>query len=1098
MEKRVKTALQCIIAGLMALLLCSQFSLVNAATTYEYKEKDKTAEQKKYLARLAKDKKKVELAVASTKVLIDKSQNKPYLPELYLRLAELYIEKSRIVYFLRKGEQKEKLSELEQFESNMLKNQAIEIYQRILTHFPAFQNKDKVHFFMAHEYRELGKIDDMVQQYRTIIKEHGQSSYVPESFLLLGDYFFGEGDIDQAKQHYESVLPYTDSQAVAIARYKLAWCHINNADYPSAIALFEKAVSSKLPGKNLDVDTYRRVDIKLESLIDMAYCYPESYKKSSPEEALAYFQKYSWSRQGFTIALEKLAYRYFIKKKWKMAAALYRKLADLRQDSDKLLEYNRNIFESIQALGNFDDADKDVALIIKALKKQKYSVHVDDAEKQKNIKDFELYARDIVTHLHEKARTVKSFGDFKRAADTYQLYLAFFEESPVYDQMRANYAEALFAAKQYGDAGKQYEKLAQETVVGLKDRQETLYSAVTSYFHALKNKKDLNYYHTTYAREGLKTTGRLYAEEFPFSDHTKDVLFNVAWVSHDAGKYEQAINEFTSFVNRYPDTKESEAAVHLILDAYHIREDFEGMARFGQHIISHPQIHDSKLKADVSQIVANAESRLVSSLTVAAVDDWEKGKTGLMQVAEKSKSSAMGEQALNALIVSAQDKGDLEAMFMAGANLIRQFPDSAHLEETLALLINSALKIGQYRMLADFMEQFTDTMPKHANTAEFLNQAGNIRQRLGQHTQANHDFNRYLTMSTKKNSDRDSVIFGMAVNARQRKSYQDAIAILQTNYNSLSTTGRIRADALMANLLFQQKEYKGAYHYHKKAIKAYKPALGKKDPQMNDAIAEMVYGDVMRASKKYMALSLTGKIDNTIVAEKTKLLAKLEKDFGRVMEYKSSEWALKACFEMAVLNKEFARFLREAPLPDLSSAEKQQYTSLIDKKAAAYISKAEKYLQTGIELAHKWEVCRPDLADYYHPQQRLSGSGSGFLNFAGKGTRIMEIAADGLKDEGFGNIYSGLLQKPDDIKLLLELSEHYILKGDYAQAALVTGSALQKVQGKKNSLTANLHNTMGVIHLYLGEDQQARERFKNALKIESGHTAARINNPSIH
>ncbi len=1078
----------------MAILAGSQISFASPATDYEYEVKDRAAEQKKYLERLAQDKKKVELAIRSTKVLIDKSRNKPYLPEIYLRLAELYIEKSRIVYYLRKGEQNEKLTALEQFESNLLKNQAIEIYQRILSHFPDFQDLDKVRFFMAHEYRELGKMEEMVTQYRAIIKEHGQSSYVPEAYLLLGDYYFNQHDVEKAKRHYEAVQPYPGSQAVAIARYKLAWCHINNADFKKAITLFEEAVISNEPGKNLDIDTYRRVDVKLESLIDMAFCYPEQYKKSSPEDALAYFKKYSWSRQTFTIVIEKLAFRYFIKKRWKMAATLYRKLAELRQDPEKLLEYSRNIFECVRALGTFEDADRDVALIVKALGKQKYSVHIDEDKKQKNIKDFEVYARDIVTHLHEKARTAKSSKDFNRAADAYALYLGFFHDSPVVGQMRANYAEALFSAKHYFEAGKQYEQLVPEITVDRKKRKDTLYSALTSYYHALKNKTDLNHYQTAYARDGMRTTGHQYAEDFPSSIHTKDVLFNVAWVSFDAGKHDQAITEFTEFVDRYPGTKEAEAAIHLVLDAFHMMEDFEGMTTFGKHIIANQKITDAKFKLEVAQIVANAEKRIVSALTLAAVDDWDTGKAGLMQMAKESKSTAMGEQALNALVVSSMEKKDLETLFAAGENLINQFPNSERVEDTMGLLIESSLKIGQYRLLATYMEQFAAKMPNHANTMAFLRQAGHIRQRLGQYEKANADFRRYLSMSPQNKSEREDVVFAMAHNLEKNNRSQTAAEILQEHYSTLSGTGKIKADAKIATLSFQQKKHKDAYQYFNRARKAFKPSFGEKDPLLSDAIAKMAFDDVFMAAQKYMDLKLSDTIDNRLVTEKAKLLAELEQDYQEVMKYKAPEWALKSCFELAKINNEFARFLKEAPLPQLSVEEQKEYVDLIDKKAAGYLQKAEKYLQTSIKLAHKWELCRPDLAGYYHSHLSLSGKADTFSVFAGTAGRSgREISSGSFKDIRFKDLYGRLLEQPEDAPTVLGLSEAYMQKGDFSQAALAARSGLGKTTDDKDPVKAKLNNILGVIHLYLGEDQLAKERFKKALAIDQRCIAAQVN-----
>jgi hypothetical protein len=82
-----------------------------------YKTTDKEEEQKQFVIKLNQDNRKIDLAIDNTKLLIDRSRSKPYVPELYMRMAELYIEKSKIVYFIQKekiGNQKE--SSLSKFE----------------------------------------------------------------------------------------------------------------------------------------------------------------------------------------------------------------------------------------------------------------------------------------------------------------------------------------------------------------------------------------------------------------------------------------------------------------------------------------------------------------------------------------------------------------------------------------------------------------------------------------------------------------------------------------------------------------------------------------------------------------------------------------------------------------------------------------------------------------------------------------------------------------------------------------------------------------------------------------------------------------------
>jgi len=1085
----IKTWIGCFFLG--ALLLVSFARTTALADQYGYEIKDSEEQKARYMARLVEDKKKVDLAIGNTKTLIDKARNKPYLPELYLRLAELYVEESRLAYYLRKSVRDGESSPFDQLESNTLKNQALEIYQRILDNYPDFEARDKIHFFMAHEYRELGQIDDMVMQYRAIIKKYKKSKYVPESYLLLGDYFINLQDLDTAKKHYEAVLDFPESPAISIARYKLAWCNINKADFKAAIKLFEKAVSIDDQEREVDIDTYKRVDIKLEALMDMAYCYTECYKKESPEEALAYFRKYAWSRHVYTAVLEKLAYRFFIKRRWHHAAEVYRQLSGLQHDPEKLLEYSRNIFECVQSLGTFENADQDMALIIKALKKEKYSIHINREQKQKDLTDFELYTRNIVTHLHNQARKKKSIDDFRCSADAYGIYLEFFKDSPVRAEMAANYAEALFSSRQYLEAGKQYEKLSKDLTSKDIDSQKCLYSAVISYYTALKGKEDLNYYEVAYSRDGLKTTGRLFAKTYPDSEKVADVEFNVAWITYDEGDYEEAIREFTSFVGSYPNGTPAYAAVNLILDAYNLKEDYEGLIEFGKGILGNAAIKDKKLRKEVATIVKATESKVISSLTVAALDDWEKGKSDLLEFASRSKSTGMGEQALNAVIVSSKEKGDIKTLLTTGSDLIREYPKSPKVETTLGMMIDTSIKVSQFRFVADYLEAFASRLPKHVNVRDFLLQAGHIRRGLGQFDRSNRDYEKLLALDPKDNGKLEEIVFAMSNNTQETGDTDKAIDILEDCRGKLSRSGKVRADAMLSDLYRSKGKKRTSGKYRKRAKKAYKPSLAQKAPMLNFEMAKMVYNSMHDLNNRYMGIVLKDKIDNKVVAQKAKMLARLEKGYQSVIQYKSTDWVLKACYQSYLVNNEFARFLRQSPLPDeLTPEQKQQYTAILNQKAQAYIDKAEQYYQTVVQQAHKWQVCDPRLASLIRPETDQSGrSASGFSHTGARS----EITDQCLMDDSLRGLHQSLLKKAEDVNTLIMLAEAYMDRGDYCQATLIAQKALDVKKSPADSLKARIYNCIGVSRLYLGMDSQAKDAFKEALSLDENNIGARIN-----
>src|SRR5690242_7940061 len=133
-------------------------------------------EREELIAKLKRDIFKVDRAIGETERLISKSRNAPYLPDLQFRLAELYVEKSRYVYYLQAESRPEGVKgALVSPETRLLKQRAMQIYTRLLVEFPDFHDADKVTFYLAHEERELGQFDDMLGTLGKLIEKYPDS-----------------------------------------------------------------------------------------------------------------------------------------------------------------------------------------------------------------------------------------------------------------------------------------------------------------------------------------------------------------------------------------------------------------------------------------------------------------------------------------------------------------------------------------------------------------------------------------------------------------------------------------------------------------------------------------------------------------------------------------------------------------------------------------------------------------------------------------------------------------------------------------------------------------------------------------------------------
>ena len=121
--------------------------------------------------------------------------------ELWLRLAELYVEKSRLIEYriqtahdeaLRKfqsGESKQR-PKLDLGASQDYNKRAIQLYEWFLRDFPKDQKVDQALFFLGYNYFELTNEAKGKSYYEQLTQQFPDSPYVDESNFALGEFYF--------------------------------------------------------------------------------------------------------------------------------------------------------------------------------------------------------------------------------------------------------------------------------------------------------------------------------------------------------------------------------------------------------------------------------------------------------------------------------------------------------------------------------------------------------------------------------------------------------------------------------------------------------------------------------------------------------------------------------------------------------------------------------------------------------------------------------------------------------------------------------------------------------------------------------------------
>ncbi|MBE0616318.1 MAG: hypothetical protein IH608_00135, partial [Proteobacteria bacterium] len=702
--------------------------------------------------------------------------------------------------------------------------------------------------------------------------------------------------------------------------------------------------------------------------------------------------------------------------------------------------------------------------------------------RQKNLKQYELYARDLVTHLHQKALKAQSAEDFRLAAAGYRTYLDFFKQTEVRDEIRVNYAETLFSARRFVEAGKQFEAIARDLPQSEREREENLYSAVLAYYSALQEKGGLSAYDKVWARSGLREAGRAYTREYPTAKNVPKVLFHVAWVAYDEGNFPVAVDEFSRYADAYPGTAEAVAAIHLILDAYNLTEDYEALVQYGHRALDRPDLAGAD-RTEIAEIVQAAESKVLYPLALAVAENWDAGKQGLMEFAQAHQDSAMGEQALQAVLASAAELGDLATLFPTASQLLEKYPDTEHLEQTLNLLVDTSLQTSQFRRLAFYLEEFAYRLPKHPTRAEVLWRAAQIRDRLGEAKAASNDYNLLLQAGLPKTAPLDDVVLA-ATRATLRAGDQGFALKLALDYRDrLKGASRIKNDVIIALLYREQGDLERSGEYQEKARDGFQRNLDLEDQELADAVAEMEFLALGADFERYAAMQLGRGIDNDVVQRKGDLYGALLKAYHKLMQSRSPRWALAACFRAYELNEEFSRFLREAPLPELPEDQRAQYIALVAEKARGYADRGAEYRAKCAELARKWEICDAELARFFlrdrssPPEIRPAGT---------------PVDADWLQRGALAALHTQALKDPKDVSAQAALATEYVRLGDHRQAVLIAEAALGSEDAPPD-LKASLFNTLGVARCYAGEDPLAKDAFQAALRHDPEHLAAKVN-----
>ena len=1030
---------------------------------------DGAEEKAEFVESLRRDIVKIEHSIEVTKDLIKKSKTAKFLPDIIFRLAELYVEKSRLVYYL---EVENKGTEAaSSAEAKLLKNEAITIYNDVLKGFPDYRYADKVLFFLGHEYNELGMHEDMLATYRKLVDDYPKSNLLLESLFIIGDYYFNRDQLPDAEKYYNKVLKYRESPIHDMSRYKLGWVAINKAkaedskkSWKEALKFFEQVVLSKneeLEKSSSDPEgKSSSSNIKMQALDGVVFCYTEVYK---PNIALDYFRKLATSKTIYLHSLEKLANRYFIKEQFDSAALMYRRIIELSNDVEKNLDFAQRIYDASSFSKKKDKVDEDVRALVKAAAKYAYSWRIPDDEKLKLAKEYEVYARDIVTKLHLLAQKRNEKSAYRIAAKAYDNYLSFFDYTDKIEEIRYNFAESLYHSEEYIEAAREYEKIARDMQES-KNRKDALYSCIQSFQKALEEPKFLSRFELVESRQGMKQLGAFFVSRYPNDTKVPTIKFNVARMFYDQGEYKQAIESFNSFINQYPTHPEVKVAAHLVLDCFKQLEDYIGLAKQGRAFASNSAIQDQSLKREISGIVQQAEGRELDKKALEVAADGGDAVEELLKYAG-TVSGGQAEEAIYRSFVLAKEKRNIDMAFKAGAQLAAQYEKSKHLEDIYATLGNFSAQMTDFERAAALYQDYFSRFPNDREAQQAMKAAASFKSYLGDYRGAIQTYKKLLNSGL----DRGNILLEIT----DAYAKMDDWRMVLTAAKQAISEGR-SAQAYL--LLGRAQQKQGNISAAKNSFMSAASAGSSPSDNTYAAEAQFRLADMLLADYHKIRFG-TGQDDVAVVQSKAQMVASIDQFYSGVIQMRDPKWAIAALFRLAEMYADFGNFLGNAPTPaGMNGAQQSQYRQMIGQQVKTQQQQSTTYIDTCRKTIRSKKVFGP------YAMACLTGKLSASVDQTAR-SRTSRISDDEVKP-----LRAKLLKNPNDLDSLAEMARRAINAGDHHYARLVLSKGLEV-----NENHAVCLNLMGVVELNLGEDQTAYDYFRKAADSQGSFVPARLN-----
>lgn len=367
---------------------------------------------------------------------------------------------------------------------------SIDIYRELLRSYPEFAGNDQVLYQLAQAYERLGMVDESMAALTQLAKEHPTSTLYDEVQFRRGENFFLDGEYEESAKAFQSVIQFgKSSRFYELALHKHGWDLLKLDRFDESLASFFTLLDVTLGPLQLDPDPFAALPVEQadqELIDDTLYAVALVFSYINNVERIEKLIAKRGRKNYDYVVYQTLADFYLRQQRYQDAVNVY---------ATYTVRYTKEpqaAFFKLKMVDVFNQAGQaDHALAVKKHFVQVYGPNTsfwlgyNDEVRERLTPRVKVALEEITQHYHALAQRGRDDATYRTAENWYRTYLRALPEDA--DSAKVNFllADLLYESRRYGDASKEYERVAYDYPASSKG-QEAGYAAILAYREQLK------------------------------------------------------------------------------------------------------------------------------------------------------------------------------------------------------------------------------------------------------------------------------------------------------------------------------------------------------------------------------------------------------------------------------------------------------------------------------------------------------------------------------------------------------------------------------------------------------------------------------------